>query len=434
MGFNERVELLVGHIKGLQDFAFVRPEIPIPYKNMGATIIDGMLQAGIKYETVVKPLVKKFLKTQEAETTNGFYKMINRAGNGNPLNGIKSLINWNDDEKPIRILGVVNYFLDEGIEIEEDLKKWLTNPLNVMRFKELRGVGNKTVDYFKNLCGIPNVAVDRWLIEFLNDAGIKIQIDSYREAKEIIIGAADKMNINRTILDHSIWFYMSGSKRPSPCPSNLQNEKNIIKKSIQHSIKNKKEGCTMVGPYRMNRIVLCSSDAGPNSQRSEPEQAGYFFPGAKWVGTLRNAAKRLHCKFVITTTAYGMVTHDELIEPYDLPASHNVEEVKEKWGETFKEVLGENNYDIALCYLGGCPRNPGLPIKVGIFNSMNISVIKFGRPNMLDIGKIDRVAHLLTQGTSIDEIKSILDYPEYLEFFPALPPEISSITKNIFND
>ena len=129
-----------------------------------------------------------------------------------------------------------------------------------------------------------------------------------------------------------------------------------------------------------------------------------------------------------------MVTRDELIEPYDLPISRNIKEVTDKWEETFKNVLGENNYDIALCYLGGCPRNPGLPIKVGIFNSMNISVIKFGRPNMFDIGKIDNVVHLLTQGTSIDEIHSILDYPEYLEFFPALSPGSSSITENNFND
>ena len=42
MGFYERVDLLVRHINGLQDFALIEPEIPIPYKNMGATIIDGI--------------------------------------------------------------------------------------------------------------------------------------------------------------------------------------------------------------------------------------------------------------------------------------------------------------------------------------------------------------------------------------------------------
>ncbi|HOF58464.1 MAG TPA: hypothetical protein PLA81_09415 [Syntrophorhabdaceae bacterium] len=219
MGFDKRVDLLVRHIKGLQDFAFVGPEILTPYKNMGATIIDGMLQAGIRHETVVKPLLKKFLKIKKTEMTKGFYEVIKRTGNGNPVNGIKVLINRSDEEKPVRILGVVNYFLDEGIKIKEDLNGWLTKPLSSIRFKKLRGVGNKTVDYFKNLCGIPNVAVDRWLIEFLNDAGIKIQIDSYHEAKKIIVKAADKMNINRTLLDHSIWFYMSGGKRSNSCPS-----------------------------------------------------------------------------------------------------------------------------------------------------------------------------------------------------------------------
>jgi len=52
-----------------------------------------------------------------------------------------------------------------------------------------------------------------------------------------------------------------------------------------------------IGPYHSHEMVLCSADAGPGSQNRQSDQAQFFFPNAKWVGALRNAAQRLHCVF-----------------------------------------------------------------------------------------------------------------------------------------
>ena len=57
-----------------------------------------------------------------------------------------------------------------------------------------------------------------------------------------------------------------------------------------------------IGPFLRDRIALCSADAGPGSQRDYPCKAGYFFPGGKWVGAVRNAAERLRCDFYILLT------------------------------------------------------------------------------------------------------------------------------------
>ncbi len=62
-----------------------------------------------------------------------------------------------------------------------------------------------------------------------------------------------------------------------------------------------------IGPYKQERILLCSADAGPKSQRGRPCEAGIFFLGAKWVGATRNCAQRLGCDFTILTTGHGMV-------------------------------------------------------------------------------------------------------------------------------
>ena len=173
-----------------------------------------------------------------------------------------------------------------------------------------------------------------------------------------------------------------------------------------------------MGPFDNKRIVLCSADAGPKSQKDTPDQAGYFYHGAKWVGAMRNAAYRLGCRFVILTTAYGIVNPDTVIEPYDIPAWDNLKLLSADWYKSFRHILGENQYDIMVVHYGGCPEDPSFPVIKRILNEMGISVIKFGRPNMFDIGKVDDLVRLLLKpaGTNIDEIRSILKYPWYLNY------------------
>lgn len=205
MNSNEKVNLLIHYIKTLKDFEFVPPEIPVPYNNMGATITDAMLQAGTKWETVVKPRIEKLLTYSEAKTTTGFHNLVSKVG-------IKQLLNWTDDEKPNRILNAIDFFLAENIETEADLKKWLCDDTNIQKLKQLRGVGAKTADYFKILSGISTSAIDRHLLEFLRKAGIEIDLSDYVEARKVINDTADQMGIDKSLLDHSIWKYMSNKK------------------------------------------------------------------------------------------------------------------------------------------------------------------------------------------------------------------------------
>ena len=168
----------------------------------------------------------------------------------------------------------------------------------------------------------------------------------------------------------------------------------------------------MIGPYSINRIVLCSADASPNSQRRRPCNAGSFYPGAKWVGAMRNAATRLGCNFVIITTAHGMVNPGDEIRPYDLHIMGHEEEVKSIWRGTIPLVLGQNRFDILVLYFGGCPRYPALEIIREILNEMYISLITFGKPNMFDIDRVDDLIHLLENGTSLEELSSLLSEEE----------------------
>jgi len=206
MNTQKNAELLLKYINNLSDFKIIQPEIVMPYNHMGATITDTILQAGTKWETVVKPRILKLLKHTEAKTTKGFFNFFL------DINGLKKILCWQDQEKPERILGLTNFFIKEKINNETNLKKWLKKDENITEIKKLRGIGNKTADYLKILSGISTSAIDRHLIKFLQNAGINININQYLLAQEIINKTAKLKKVKKSLLDHSIWKYMSNKK------------------------------------------------------------------------------------------------------------------------------------------------------------------------------------------------------------------------------
>ena len=173
----------------------------------------------------------------------------------------------------------------------------------------------------------------------------------------------------------------------------------------------------MIGPYDSERIVLCSLDASPDSQRDQ-DQAGNFFPRGKWVGAVRNAAERLKCRFVILTGKYGMVNPETIIKKYDCPLNSKTErKIKMIWERTIPSEIGNDRYDIVIMYFGANPRDPILKIIKPIIHNIKMDIITFGAPNMKDVGIIENVFHLLTKGVTLNDIKAILMYPNRLRFY-----------------
>lgn len=174
-----------------------------------------------------------------------------------------------------------------------------------------------------------------------------------------------------------------------------------------------------IGPYKRDRIVICSGDASPGSQRSIPGEAGYFFPGAKWVAATRNSAERLNCRFVIFAGPYGLVDPYEIIAPYDVPG-HTEEEqtmIRDRLALTIPHLIGEDRYDVVVLYAGANPRDLIIDLIQPILRNNNIDLITFGKPNMGDVGKIDQFVNLLFTGTTSNTLKGILKFPDRFKFF-----------------
>ena len=202
-------------VESLSDFELME-DLALPYNHMGATITDAVLQAGLRYETTVWPRVQHVMGIPEAATTTGFLTVLRKRGG-------EEVVRWTHEEKLGRMYAVSELFIAEGVETEEDLRVWLcagsSDPAwsapceaNAARLLAVHGIGPKTVDYFKILCGEQDTAaIDMHLTAFLERAGVRVT--SYEQAREVIRAAAAELGVPAAQLDHSIWTYMSKAGR-----------------------------------------------------------------------------------------------------------------------------------------------------------------------------------------------------------------------------
>jgi len=305
----------------------------------------------------------------------------------------------------------VNYFQDvtkviNSVDFEKDIKS-------------IPGQGSGiSLRYFFMLSGSDNlIKPDRHILAFLKKSLRKTISPQYAQ-----ILLTDTCNVLKLkyphltprLLDHEIWKYQKSNENHSSSEKStvnyLKDEKPMIKIPDLE--------CIRIGPYQKSEMVLCSADAGPSSQLKTPGQAGYFFPGGKWVGAVRNAAERLRCRFVILT-GHGMVNPHDIITPYDMHFSEYEEEIRQRMIQTIPELLGKDSYKIVILYSGGVPRQPSIKIIKPILHDLKIDLLTFGRPNMYDVNKIENVVELLTndEETTLEEIRKILKLPDRLEFF-----------------
>lgn len=176
-----------------------------PYKHMGGTLTDAILQTGLNYRNVVEPRVQSLIRHfPEASTTNGFITVIDRYG-------LEKLLNWKHPEKPKRIFGLTMFLSKQKVDNEDTLRCWLENSDNCQLLVDLRGIGPKTIDYLKMLVGISSIAIDRHIRFFVEAAGITQK--SYDDVKRVVEFTADILALDKNDFDFAIWSYSSSKGR-----------------------------------------------------------------------------------------------------------------------------------------------------------------------------------------------------------------------------
>jgi len=191
---------LVKYVRSLSEFVTYKT-IDGNYNHIGATVADAVLQANMRYATHVKPRINRILAIYpESRTTTAVRSLLEEIG-------AIEYLSWRGVDRAERFSRVLALFAAEGIETDEDLKRWLSNDTNLPKLRAIKGIGPKTVDYFKIFVGESTSAIDRHLLNFLGMAGL--MPCGYSEAQAVINAAADLLKVDRAYFDHSIWQYMS---------------------------------------------------------------------------------------------------------------------------------------------------------------------------------------------------------------------------------
>lgn len=196
----DQTQQLVSYLRSYPHFEIVST-MESSYGHMGATLTDAVLQAGVRYETVVRPRVHRLLKEYpEAGTSSAFLRLLEDRGP-------QAVLRWSGGRKAETILTLTRLLVAERVETEDDFRVWIGLPGNLARLRTIKGIKDKTANYIEILLGGQSVAVDRHLFRFLEEAGLPMS--SYEEAHHLIRDAAVQLGVSVSLLDHSIWRHMS---------------------------------------------------------------------------------------------------------------------------------------------------------------------------------------------------------------------------------
>jgi hypothetical protein len=168
---------------------------------MGAVLADSVLQAGMNYRTVVAPRVERIKREYpEACVTSSFLALLGRLG-------AHEILQWRNSEKPQRLIDLTWLLACEEVENCADLRSWLAGKESVSKLLAVRGIGPKTADYLGLLVGRSGIAVDRHVLGFLRQEGVRVS--RYAEAQDLLIECAARVRVDTAFLDHAIWLAMS---------------------------------------------------------------------------------------------------------------------------------------------------------------------------------------------------------------------------------
>jgi hypothetical protein len=165
--------------------------------HLGAVLADAILQAGVRYRTVVRMRVERIhLQFPEAATMAGLTMLLEQRG-------AAEFLLWKHPVKMSRFVSLTELLSRENVSTIVELKLWLRRAEAREHLLGLHGIGPKTYDYLCCLVGIDCIAVDRHVRAFANEAGVCIS--DYKKLQLVVSYAADLLGMARRDFDAWIW-------------------------------------------------------------------------------------------------------------------------------------------------------------------------------------------------------------------------------------
>lgn len=145
------------------------------------------------------------------------------------------------------------YLYNCNINTEDDLAEWILDDGNAESLLEINGVGRKTIDYMKLLSGQQAIPIDRHMFQFLEIAGVLTA--DYKEASRILRKTASVLEVGESVLDKTIWNYMSQKSQMDRCRFLIYSE--ILWYNISESLNYQTESMRLTLKIMNRRDIMC---------------------------------------------------------------------------------------------------------------------------------------------------------------------------------
>jgi endonuclease III len=211
MGFDDEVDALVAHVHANQ----LRPAAKLDHRGwpeIGAVIVDAVLQRRSSYEKVVRPRVDAVRAALPGPTTADFLAVAESPQ-------FESLIDYKSDARKAQMRQMALVLSRLEIESIADLARALSGEQSRASTRTalwvIHGVGRKTLNYLGVLVGLDECAVDVHLRSFGRAAGLAARDDAGWEL--VYRAAAKRLDIPVGNLDGAAWRHQSkpGAQRAS---------------------------------------------------------------------------------------------------------------------------------------------------------------------------------------------------------------------------
>ena len=164
--------------------------------HVGAVLAEAALQAGLNYEAVVVPRVKRFVKAYPSAACVSGLAAVLASGDVTAVLGIKNA------RKCRTFSDLAHLLVTERVDTADQFRAWLERPDSRAKLLGVPGVGVKTAAYVRLLVGLPAIAIDVHLRRAASQVGV---VGTDEELERLFTLAAAEAGISLAELDGSLW-------------------------------------------------------------------------------------------------------------------------------------------------------------------------------------------------------------------------------------
>jgi hypothetical protein len=195
----------LGRIRTLIDFlspSFDNVLSSRPYTRMLPLVVDASLQAAINYERIVLPRVQHVVARYPWCVYTADAVELLRAV------GVEEVLQWKGQAKQALFRDILQVLVDYDLASVAALADWITTDHARSTLLQINGLGSKTFDYIRLLCGQEAFPLDRHLARFLAIAGVDRQKLDHVRIQTLLTESCHQLGIDPRTTERRLWLLM----------------------------------------------------------------------------------------------------------------------------------------------------------------------------------------------------------------------------------